>query len=84
MLVAGHNHRPMFPEIGEPLYFNDGSCVHPFFITGIEIDRGKISLINGASRSGRTAFFISARIISPARRDWRVLSGEADLRIVLI
>lgn len=45
MIIAGHNHRPMFPEIGEPLYFNDGSCVHPQFITGIEIDRGEIALV---------------------------------------
>lgn len=45
MLIAGHNHRPMFPEIGEPLYFNDGSCVHPLFITGIEIDKGEIALV---------------------------------------
>ena len=45
MIIAGHNHRPMFPEIGEPLYFNDGSCVHPLFITGIEINRGEISLV---------------------------------------
>jgi len=48
MLIAGHNHRPMFPEIGEPLYFNDGSCVHPLFITGIEIDRGEITLVKWA------------------------------------
>ncbi len=45
MLIAGHNHRPMFPELGEPLYFNDGSCVHPRFITGIEISGGEITLI---------------------------------------
>lgn len=45
MLIAGHNHRPMFPETGEPLYFNDGSCVHPLVITGIEIDRGEIALV---------------------------------------
>ena len=45
MLIAGHNHRPMFPEIGEPLYFNDGSCVHPLFITGIEINEGEITLV---------------------------------------
>lgn len=45
ILVAGHNHRPMYAEKGEPLYFNDGSCVHPVFITGIEIDRGEISLV---------------------------------------
>ena len=44
MIIAGHNHRPMFPEIGEPLYFNDGCCVHPQFITGIEINRGEIAL----------------------------------------
>lgn len=45
MLIAGHNHRPMFPELGEPLYFNDGSCVHPLFITGIEISSGEITLV---------------------------------------
>lgn len=45
MLIAGHNHRPMFPEIGEPLYFNDGSCVHPLFITGMEISNGEITLV---------------------------------------
>lgn len=45
MLIAGHNHRPMFSEPGEMPYFNDGSCVHPRCITGIEIDKGNISLI---------------------------------------
>jgi len=50
MLIAGHNHRPMFPELGEPLYFNDGSCVHPLLITGIEIDQGRISLIKWSTK----------------------------------
>lgn len=45
MLIAGHNHRPMFPEINEPPYFNDGSCVHPRCITGIEIRDNCISLV---------------------------------------
>lgn len=45
MLIAGHTHRPMFPEVGEPLYFNDGSSVHPRCITGIEIADGSISLV---------------------------------------
>lgn len=45
MLVACHTHRPVFPVEGESLYFNDGSCVHPRCITGIEISHGKISLI---------------------------------------
>ena len=29
MIIAGHTHRPVFPEPGGALYFNDGSCVHP-------------------------------------------------------
>lgn len=45
MLIAGHTHRPMFPEVGEPPYFNDGSCVHPRCITAIEIAFGYIKLV---------------------------------------
>lgn len=43
--VVGHTHRPRFPEPGDIAFFNDGSCVHPRSITGIEIEKGKISLI---------------------------------------
>ncbi len=43
--ITGHTHRPRFPEAGEIAYFNDGSCVHPRCITGIEIENGQISLI---------------------------------------
>ena len=45
MIIAGHTHRPRFPEINELPYFNDGSCVHPRSITGIEIVDMQISLI---------------------------------------
>jgi UDP-2,3-diacylglucosamine pyrophosphatase LpxH len=45
MVIAGHTHRPRFPEPNELPYFNDGSCVHPRSITGIEIVDMKISLI---------------------------------------
>jgi len=45
MVICGHTHRSMFPEAGDPLYFNTGSCVHPRCITGIEIENGEISLI---------------------------------------
>lgn len=45
MLIAGHTHRPMFPEVGNPPYFNDGSSVHPHSITGIEIADGYITLV---------------------------------------
>jgi hypothetical protein len=43
--IAGHTHRPRFPEPGDIPFFNAGSCVHPRSITGIEIEKGKISLI---------------------------------------
>lgn len=45
ILIAGHTHRPVFPKIGQSLYFNDGSCIHPNGITCIEIEKGKISLV---------------------------------------
>lgn len=45
MLIAGHTHRPMFPEVGNPQYFNDGSSVHPRSITAIEIADGYITLV---------------------------------------
>ncbi len=45
LTIIGHTHRPRFPEPGDIAFFNDGSCVHPRSITGIEIDKGTISLI---------------------------------------
>jgi UDP-2,3-diacylglucosamine pyrophosphatase LpxH len=44
MLIAGHTHRPSFPEIGDLPYFNDGSCIHPYGITSMEITDGHITL----------------------------------------
>ena len=48
MVIAGHTHRPVYPAPGEGLYFNDGSCVHPRCITGIEIENNQITLIKWA------------------------------------
>lgn len=45
MIICGHTHRPRFPDPGDIPLFNDGSCVHPDSITGIEIENFKISLI---------------------------------------
>lgn len=45
IVIAGHTHNPIYPEIGDSLYFNDGSCIHPDGITCIEIENGNISLI---------------------------------------
>lgn len=43
--IAGHTHRPRFPKPGDIPFFNDGSCVHPRSITGLEIVNGAISLV---------------------------------------
>ena len=48
IVIAGHTHRPVFPKPGECPYFNDGSCVHPRCITGIEIEKGQIALVRWA------------------------------------
>lgn len=45
ILIAGHTHRPTYPDIGKSLYFNDGTCIHPDGITCIEIEKGGISLV---------------------------------------
>ena len=45
MIICGHTHRPRFPDPGDIPHFNDGSCVHPHSIIGIEIVNLKISLI---------------------------------------
>lgn len=64
MLIAGHTHRPVFPEIGEPPYFNDGSCVSPRFITGIEIAFGRIMLVKWSIKTKLDGtLFVSREII---------------------
>ena len=45
MIVTGHTHRPRFPLANELPHFNDGSCVHPGCITGLEIENNELSLV---------------------------------------
>ncbi|UOB16312.1 metallophosphoesterase family protein [Abyssalbus ytuae] len=45
LTIVGHTHRPRFPEPGDLAFFNDGSCVHPRSVTGLEIENGRITLI---------------------------------------
>jgi UDP-2,3-diacylglucosamine pyrophosphatase LpxH len=44
-LICGHTHDERFPKPGQPPYFNIGSCVHPRWITCVEIEHGAISLV---------------------------------------
>lgn len=47
-VVTGHTHRPLLPPPGEGTYFNDGSGVHPFGVTALELVAGAISLVRWA------------------------------------
>lgn len=68
-LVAGHTHRPVFPDPGEGLYFNDGSCVHPWSITAVEIASGEISLVRWGQKTKEDgAVYIGKNIIGGPRR----------------
>jgi len=62
ILIAGHTHRPMFPEPGEGYYFNDGSCVHPEGITALEIEQGKLTLVKWGMTVGAGGSLCVTRI----------------------
>lgn len=51
ILLAGHTHRPKFPLPGDVPYFNDGCCIHPRNITGIEIVNGEIMMVDWRIRT---------------------------------
>lgn len=82
MLIAGHNHRPMFPEVSETPYFNDGSCVHPRCITAIEIAEGYIMLVkwNVATKVNGT-LFIKRKVLAGPRKlnDYFALRSSCDI-----
>jgi len=64
ILVCGHTHRPRFPNPGEVPYFNDGCCVHPRGISGLEIVDGKIMLVDWRVRpNSKGSLYISRKII---------------------
>jgi UDP-2,3-diacylglucosamine pyrophosphatase LpxH len=71
MLIAGHTHRPNFPKVGEPMYFNDGSCVHPRCITAIEIDKGEIALVKWTimTREDRSLYVAKEILEGPVKID---------------
>lgn len=70
ILIAGHTHRPIFPQIGKSLYFNDGSCIHPNGITCIEIESGNITLVKWVLKANKN------KLISVKRK---VLDGNKPI-----
>lgn len=53
IIIAGHTHRPMLPKPGEHKYFNSGSCIHPYGITAIEIQKKTICLVKWSFEIGK-------------------------------
>lgn len=70
IMIAGHTHRPVFPQPGEGYYFNDGSCVHPRCITAIEIQDGQITLVK---------WLVATRKDRSLCVDRQVLAGPASI-----
>lgn len=68
-LITGHTHRPIFPNIKENPYFNDGSCIHPRCITCIEINQGNITLVRWCVKTKEEGIlYIAREEILPPRK----------------
>jgi len=81
MIIAGHTHKPAFPEPGSPLYFNDGCCVHPNSITAIEISGGEISLVKWHVKAGKNGILFAGKDVTagPVKiRDFFGAGGNAQ------
>ena len=69
ILVAGHTHRPICPLDPKNLYFNDGSCVHPTSITGLEIQNAELTLVKWSVRADEDmTLFVKRQEIAMPRR----------------
>jgi len=66
-VVAGHTHRPIFPQGGQGPYYNTGSAVHTRYITAIEITQGELTLVKWevAAKEDGTLYITKEPIGSP-------------------
>lgn len=69
LLIAGHTHRP-YLSATDPYYCNIGSCVHPFSITCLEIERLNLTLVKWTLSVGADMHLVVAR---------EVLAGPVNL-----
>lgn len=69
-LITGHTHRPSLSE-EDKYYYNSGSCVHPYGITCLEIERKQIRLIKWtlSTRSDMTLFVSREVLAGPVYLD---------------
>jgi UDP-2,3-diacylglucosamine pyrophosphatase LpxH len=50
IVISGHTHMLNFPRQNELPHFNTGHCITPGYITGLEIDRGILSMVKWMKR----------------------------------
>lgn len=60
-IITGHTHKERFPKKGNPPYFNTGSCVHPRWITCIEVAKGEISLVRWSIKPNKKGQLVIKR-----------------------
>ncbi len=67
-LIAGHTHRPYLSK-NDSLYANTGSCVHPYSITCLEIEKLHISLVKWAlSSDSNNRLFVKRELLEGPNR----------------
>ncbi len=64
IVISGHTHKPTYPKVGNSLYFNDGAGIHPNGITGIEIEKGKISLVKWSYKPKGNLISVQREVIA--------------------
>lgn len=63
LLIAGHTHRPNLSK-DDPHYANTGSCVHPYSITCLEIEKLQISLVKWSlSSDSNNRLFVKRELL---------------------
>jgi UDP-2,3-diacylglucosamine pyrophosphatase LpxH len=78
-LICGHTHCAHFPQPGHAPYFNTGSCVHPRWITGIEIDQGEVMLVRWRIKPDQSgALYVQREVISGPEHISAYFSTESN------
>ena len=62
-MICGHTHKARFPKEGKPPYFNDGSCIHPRWITCIEVVAGNIALVRWRIKANKKGHLVVKRSV---------------------
>lgn len=67
ILITGHTHRPAL-SVTDSCYYNSGSCVHPYSITCLEIERKQIRLVKWSlsARADMSLYVVREELAGPS------------------